>query len=412
MWSARSSNCIRGMRALRRPYGSITHKDWLKRALTGATFIGGALVGTIKAPLLITPPASPTTSPNWGVADEVHAAPPLSESPESPESPEPPESPAHSNPQAPPPSKSRLIAPDVSTVTPDESFNASRAYQTLREIVTFGQRYYDAPRRPEAIKNLATRLRAVGAQVSTQDLIQRESRSQRDYKLTNIVGRLYPERPLRILLGSHWDTRLWAEEDGDPTRRQTPISGANDGTSGVAVLIELARLIPYLGLKHVGVDIVLFDGEEFGRPGSNDYCAGSRYFARHLKTYYPQKDPIAVIVIDMVGDRDLAFPPEQSSIQRARALTKLVWREGIRLKLPAFLRGLGYAGHPAPPSRYIIDDHTPFQALKIPSILLIDLDYPHWHTHQDTFDQVSSESLNQTGRVLRSSIQELDRRAR
>ena len=114
----------------------------------------------------------------------------------------------------------------------------------------------------------------------------------------------------------------------------------------------------------------------------------------------------------MVGDIDLAFPPEQSSIRYARELTTLVWRAGAQLKLPAFLRGLGYGDKPAPPSRYIIDDHTPFQELKIPAILLIDLEYQQWHTHQDTLDRVSPVSLDQTGRALAASLQRLDQLAR
>jgi Zn-dependent M28 family amino/carboxypeptidase len=257
-----------------------------------------------------------------------------------------------------------------------------------------------------------SRLKRAGAKVSHQTFQKVEPVSGARFQLTNIVGRLMPERPQRVLLGSHWDTRLWAEEDSDASRREAPIAGANDGSSGLAVLLEVARQVDQLSLGHLGVDIVFFDGEEFGRPGSNDYCAGSRHFAEHLKAYYPEAPPIAVIVIDMVGDQDLAFPPEQSSVVNARALTTLIWREGVRLRAPAFLRGLGLENpsqpKPAPQGKWIIDDHTPFQKLKIPATLIIDLEYPQWHTHQDTLDRVSPQSLLQTGEVLIASLKRLD----
>jgi Zn-dependent M28 family amino/carboxypeptidase len=163
-------------------------------------------------------------------------------------------------------------------------------------------------------------------------------------------------------------------------------------------------------LANIGVDIVFFDGEEFGRPGSQDYCAGSKYFAAHLSSSYPESPPVAVIILDMVGDADLSFPPERSSAVKARALTSLIWSEGVRLGLPAFINGLGRELGPKPPpiSRWIVDDHSPFQALNIPATLIIDLDYPYWHTHQDTLDKVSASSLKQTGDVLVASLRKLD----
>jgi Zn-dependent M28 family amino/carboxypeptidase len=254
-------------------------------------------------------------------------------------------------------------------------------------------------------------LRAAGGEVTLQAFTQREPKSQVDYQLTNIIARFNPDRSVRVILGSHWDTRLWAEEDADAIKRELPITGANDGSSGVAVLLEIARQLQALQLKGLGVDVVLFDGEEFGRPGSQDYCAGSRYFAQHLTQYYPQVNPAGVIVIDMVGDRDLTFPPEQSSIAKARDLTTLIWREGVRLRAPAFIAGLRGTRGVQPRSRWIIDDHTPFQKLNIPAVLVIDLDYAQWHTHQDTMDRVSAASLKQTGDVLIASLLRLDQNA-
>lgn len=286
-------------------------------------------------------------------------------------------------------------------------FDENKAFKTLNEMVQRGQRYYGAPMREEAIQWLANQFKALGAELSLQRLQKLESRSKVTYNLTNIIARFNPQAQKRVILGSHWDTRLWAEEDHQAELKEKPITGANDGSSGIAVLIELARLLPHLKLDQIGVDFVLFDGEEFGRPGSNDYCAGSRYFAKELKSYYPLEKPLAVIVIDMVGDQDLAFPPEQSSVKYARNLTTLIWREAIRLKLPAFKRGLE-RGSVHAKSLWIVDDHSPFQKLGIPSTLIIDLNYPHWHTHQDTMDKISPQSLKQTGLALAASLQALN----
>ncbi len=287
------------------------------------------------------------------------------------------------------------------------SFDEKRAFKILSELVQRGQRYYGAPMRNEVIQGLAKQLQDLGAEISLQAFEKVEPKSQLKYTLTNIVARFNPQAKQRVILGSHWDTRLWAEEDHNPNLKSKPITGANDGSSGVAVLLELARQLDKLKLKDLGVDIVLFDGEEFGRPGSDDYCAGSRYFAQNLSTYYPSVKPKAVIVIDMVGDKDLAFPPEQSSVKFARPLTTLIWREAIKLKLPAFQRGLE-RGSPHAKSLWIVDDHSPFQKLGIPAVLVIDLNYPHWHTHQDTMDKISPQSLKQTGLALLASLKTLN----
>ncbi len=292
-------------------------------------------------------------------------------------------------------------------------FDAQRAFTELTELVDRGQRYYGAPQREEIIHWMSQRLSAAKLEVKEQRFTVTEPQSKVKYLLTNIVARFHPDRTQRIIIGSHWDTRLWAEEDHDLKKRNLPITGANDGSSGVAVLFEIGRQLSHLGLNHIGVDLILFDGEEFGRPRSDNYCVGSKFLANHLQDLYPHALPVGVIVIDMVGDRDLSFPPELSSAKHARALTQLVWREGVKLKLPAFISGLGGENHQGaksrrPRSQWIIDDHSPFQELKIPATLLIDLDYPHWHTHQDTIDKVSPESLRQAGLALLASLKRLD----
>ena len=302
--------------------------------------------------------------------------------------------------------------PQLSETKTQLEFDEIRAFKLLSDIVQFGQRFYGASHRDKAIQHLVKGLQEAGSQkVELQQFNQIEPGSKQNYQLTNVIARIFPERSARVILGSHWDTRLWAEEDHNHARHNEPITGANDGSSGLAVLLEVLRQIKGLQLKQIGVDIIFFDGEEFGRPGSNDYCAGSKYFAQQIKNFYPARLPLAAIIIDMVGDKELSFPPEASSVRKALMLNRLIWGEALKLNLSAFASGLGKGlapGQPRPQSRWIVDDHTPFQDLNIPASLIIDLDYPHWHTHQDTLDKVSPQSLKQTGLALLASLKKLD----
>jgi hypothetical protein len=262
------------------------------------------------------------------------------------------------------------------------------------------ERYYGAKHRPDAIQYLRKELESTTDSVDSQELSAVEAQSNQRYALTNIIGHQNAGAKQRQLLASHWDTRLWAEEDPNPAKRNSPAAYANDGGSGVAVILALARHTK--GFSNIGIDFVLFDGEEFGRPGSSDYCKGSEYFARQYERNNTPR-PQNAIVLDMVGDADLGIYWDVTSLKQAPDLSKRLWKTAQNLGVSAF--------HPAP--KYtIIDDHSPLQAIGIPSILLIDYDYPYWHTHSDTIDKVSPQSLEAVGRVLFSFMCEKDREAR
>ncbi len=285
-----------------------------------------------------------------------------------------------------------ILSSDATTEPSDISFDGELAVTTVADLCQRGQRFYGAPKRQEAIDHLRTLLDQWTDQTALQRFEARESKSGKSYPLVNIIGRQNPEVKRRILLGSHWDTRLWAEEDEDEQRRDEPIVGANDGTSGLAVLLEVARVLKSRDFTDYGIDFVFFDGEEFGRPGSNDYCQGSRYFARMLKSLYPRSRPEKAIIIDMVGDCDQQFQPEASSIKGAPRLALGLWETAESLGFGRFFAKTE--------ARHIEDDHTALQKLGIPSVLLIDYDYPHWHTQGDTVDKVCASSLDRVGEVL------------
>lgn len=275
-------------------------------------------------------------------------------------------------------------------------FSGDIAFEYLEDLVQRGHRYYGAPERPQRIKEMHDILSKMGWKVSIQSFEEKEQQSQKVYRLSNVIAHDSKTHARRVLLGSHWDTRLWAEEDANFLRRNQPITGANDGSSGVALLFALAKYLRENPLKHTAVDIVLFDGEEFGRPRKGGYCKGSEYFVRNIEQEYPH--PIhAVVVLDMIADSNLVLEREYSSIHDSSQL----WN-GMFPHLTD--QGIAFSQT----SRSIRDDQSPFREKGIPSILLIDLSYPHWHTHQDTLDKCSAQSMQKVGEGLLSWLRSID----
>ena len=292
-------------------------------------------------------------------------------------------------------------SPPRAASPPPTGFDAARAFTKLEQLVEQGHRYYGAPGRGAALDRLESELRAVSDGVEREDFDVVEPVSGQTYTLTNLTARLWPEAQPRIVLGSHFDTRLWAEEDPDPARRAEPIPGANDGSSGVAVLLEVARVLRSRpAAPALGIDLVLFDGEEFGRPGRGGYCKGSEAWAAGARRRYPGALPAAGVVLDMVCDKDLTFKREPLSDRMARPLADRLWAKGAARRPDVFL-DTRWPG--------INDDHMPLQRVGIPAILVIDFDYPAWHTHADTLDQCAPESLAAIGDALIDLIDELGR---
>ncbi len=206
-------------------------------------------------------------------------------------------------------------------------------------------------------------------------------------ELTNVIASFGVSERQRVLLGAHWDTRAVAECDPDPTNREMPILGANDGASGVAVLLELARLMSERE-PSVGVDLVFFDGEDGGDEGGlGKWCIGSTYYATHLGDYCPEY----AVVIDMIGDCELSIPIEPNCWAACPLEVDRVWSAARRVEAASFTRLAGVS---------LYDDHVPLIRAGIPSVLVIDFDYPYWHTLADTPDKCCPASLAEVGRVL------------
>ena len=213
-------------------------------------------------------------------------------------------------------------------------------------------------------------------------------------ELANVLAHFRPDDPSRILLLAHWDTRPVAEHALEPEEKRTPVPGANDGASGVAVLLALADHFtrePPL----VGVDILLTDGEDWGHDPvtletvSEDMFLGARHFARTRAVGYK---PLYGILLDMVGERGARFPYEGNSVAMAPEVVTRVWNAAADLGYgETFVATAGLA---------ISDDHIPLNEAGIRTIDIIDFQYMWWHTPNDTAEQVSAETMGIVGEVL------------
>lgn len=190
-----------------------------------------------------------------------------------------------------------------------------------------------------------------------------------------------------MIIGAHYDTRRRA--DRDKTNPTALVPGADDGASGVAVLLELARVLDAKKLRNQ-VWLAFFDAEDNAGLDGWDGTVGSRYMAQNLKV-----KPVVVIVVDMVGDADQQIYFDQNS---DRQWNQRIW---------AVAAELGYAKYFIPqPRRAVLDDHTPFAQQGIPAVDIIDFDYPYWHTTADTLDKLSPESLEHVGRTLQALLEQ------
>jgi glutaminyl-peptide cyclotransferase len=288
-----------------------------------------------------------------------------------------------------------LMAASAMNPAQTPEFNGSRAFSYLVKQCEFGPRNPGSPGHKACQEYLAAALRIGADEVQLQRFTKRlPGSNEKPVHLANIIARFGKQQQQRILLCAHWDTRPTADEDPDPANRDVPIPGANDGASGVAVLLEMALLLGK-NPAPIGVDIVLFDAEDAGLEGRwNTWCLGSAYFSKS-----GMLDPLPeyAILLDLVGDSDLTFPIEQYSNLYAPVFVKKIWGRAADLGLDAFKDIHGPA---------VIDDHLNLLKVGIFAVDIIDFDYPYWHTTQDTPDKCSPESLATVGKLLVSLIYE------
>lgn len=272
-------------------------------------------------------------------------------------------------------------------------FDANQAFDYLKKQCDLGYRYPGSQGHRECLEFLYTELKKYTKAVVKQPFPFTDPRTGRMYQLHNVIAS-FGKQTQRILLCAHWDTRPIADQDPNPQNRDKPILGANDGASGVAVLLEIARIMKS-SPPPVGVDIVLFDGEDSGVDGRNDtWCDGSRYFAQNKRSDYL---PRYGILLDMIGDKDLYIPVEGYSQQYVPDLVDRIWGKAENLGFSVFDRNSEY---------FMVDDHLELIKVGIPCVNIIDFNYPYWHTVEDTPDKCSGESLGIVGKLVLHLIYE------
>lgn len=276
-------------------------------------------------------------------------------------------------------------------------FSGERALSLIHQQVAFGPRVPGTASHDSCRNFYVSYFTELGFEVEQQRFTL-AGYDNTPLPMTNIIARVNPTSKRRILLAAHWDTRPWADMDPDPEARTIPIPGANDGGSGVAVLMEAARHFS-ASPPDVGVDIVFFDGEDYGRDGDESmFCLGSKYFA----AAYSGERPLFGIILDLVGDIDAEFPREQFSRAYAMDIQNLVWGAAENLGLQRFVN----RQHGA-----ILDDHVSLNKVAgIKTIDIIDATLighddrnarrQYWHTLNDTPEQCSAMTLGEVGRLV------------
>ena len=298
--------------------------------------------------------------------------------------------------------------PDVvpaSVVVP--AFNADSAYRYVKEQVDFGPRVPNTAAHRACGDYLINKLRQFSAQVHVQeaDLVAYDNTI---LKARNIIGSYQPENRRRVLLCAHWDSRPYADAERNKKRQREPILGANDGASGVGVLLELARLIQQRQ-PAIGIDIIFFDAEDYGMPTfhrgqykPDTWCLGSQYWGRvpHTQGYNARYG----ILLDMVGGRGATFYRELFSQRTAPAQVKKIWDTAARLGFQDFF--------PQADGTEVTDDHIyVYNLTRIPCVDIINYDPQgdtgfgdFWHTHDDNMDIIDRATLNAVGTTVATVI--------
>lgn len=278
---------------------------------------------------------------------------------------------------------------------PAPPFSAERAFAFVEQQVAFG------PRVPGTAAHESTRAWLVRTLEPLADRVVEQAvviplTTGDTLRGTNLVASWDLDAGRRIMLSAHWDSRPTADADADPARRSEPVLGANDGGSGVAVLLEMANVFHEYGVPGpAGIDVVLFDLEDLGTSDAAvpdslrlPFALGSEVFVRDNPAYRPEWG----VLLDMVGDAGLQIPKEGYSSKYAPEVVDRLWAAARRVGAEAFLDRVG------PP---IEDDHVPFLRAGIPVVDLIQVPFPaSWHTTGDVPEAMSPASLGQVGRVL------------
>lgn len=291
---------------------------------------------------------------------------------------------------------------DTTTATINRSpFDGDGAFALTSQQCDFGPRVPGTSAHSKCAEWLVATLKASCDTVMVQTGTVQTAKSG-SLAIKNIIGVFNPDASQRLLLLAHWDTRPWADNDPDPANHNKPVMGANDGASGVGVLLQLARQLKASGTK-LGVDIVLVDAEDMGENEVEEsWGLGAQFWAQH--PHVGGYKPLFGILLDMVGSPDATFTREYYSTQYAGGFVDLVWGCAAGNH---FVNAAGGA---------VTDDHVFVNQAGIPCVDIIDMRTgsdsgfcPEWHTIRDTMDGISAITLAEVGQTLLNVIAELEK---
>lgn len=284
-------------------------------------------------------------------------------------------------------------------------FSADTAYAAIETQVAMGPRCPGSEAAAECARWIESRLNEYGADsiILQRTVMTDPMNSSRKVPVVNILGRFNPDAKNRILLAAHYDTRPIADEESDQALASRPIPGANDGGSGVGVMLELARMMG-IDRPEVGVDLLFVDLEDSGISNKDEsWCLGSQYFAANLPYATAAERPRAAIVLDMVGAPGARFHREAFSDHYNRPVVERVW---------AAAKAAGHASRfPDEPGGAILDDHLPLIRAGIPAIDIVESrseatgGFPaSWHTHDDNMSNIDRATLEAVGQTVAQFI--------
>ncbi len=307
-----------------------------------------------------------------------------------------------------------LIASCTNTPKPAETvyeqqspdFNADSAYLYIAEQCAFGPRVMNSEAHDACADYIAAKFESFGAQIVNQDA-EGVLYDGTKVRMRNIVASYNLDNPVRLMICSHWDSRPWADHDANADNHRTPIDGANDGASGVAVMMEIARQIQQKE-PGIGVDLICFDAEDCGTPEWDDkgddnastWCLGSQYWAgKHHADGYTARYGI---LLDMVGGSNCVFEKEAYSMAYAPSVVDKVWSKAIRLGFGDLFKNTNGGG--------ITDDHVQVNMSGIPCIDIIARDAngntfcKTWHTMNDNVGNIDKQTLKAVGQTVMEVI--------
>lgn len=281
-------------------------------------------------------------------------------------------------------------------------FDQQRALKYLKQLCDIGPRLSGSEGMKKQQELIEKHFKNLGATVIRQEFKAKQKSRKDAIEMVNYIISWHPDKARRVLISSHYDTRPIADQEANRNNWNKPFVSANDGTSGVAFLMELAHHMKDLKTEF-GVDFVLFDGEEYvfePGPGGDKYFFGSEHFAeQYLKDKDRRKHRYdAGLLLDLFAGKDAQLKVEHYSFEAARPLVEQVWGVARQVGAKSFKFEAGHE---------VLDDHIALIRAGIPTIDIIDFDYPHWHKLSDTPDKVSGEQMAEVAKVIMTWLQKI-----